>query len=97
MLRYRGMIPGFAIALLAVAVLASVALAQQFGQWSDWMGTSATSVQYRWELTGSYEGMVQFRNTTNNAVTINYSIWVPGQNQRQTAPPTRRLTTLQAT
>jgi len=67
-----------------VAALAGVGLAQQFGQWSDWMGTSASSIQYRWELTGSYEGMVQFRNSSSNAVTIQYAIWVPGRDQAET-------------
>ena len=71
------------LALMA-ATLPAATQAQQYNQWSGWMGTNAANIDYRFEVTGPYIVFVQFRNRGNNAVTIGYSVWVPGQNQAQT-------------
>lgn len=72
------------VVALVVATPPSAAHAQQLYQWSNWMGTNAASIDYRYEITGQYIVMVQFRNRGNSAVTILYSVWIPGQNQAQT-------------
>ncbi len=73
-----------AIVLLALAALPVTGAAQQYNQWSSWMGTNSSSIEYRYEVTGQYLLSIQFRNDGNTAATISYSVWVPGQDQAQT-------------
>src|SRR5277367_2879386 len=73
----------FGVALLIASTFASTALAQQYYQWSDWVGTNASSIDYRYEITGPYIVMIQFQNKSDRAVTINYAAWVPGQEKPQ--------------
>jgi hypothetical protein len=71
------------VVFLAITAFAITALAQQYYQWSSWMGTNASGIEYRYEITGPYVVMVQFQNKTDGAVTIDYAAWVPGQDKAQ--------------
>ncbi|MGB6499669.1 MAG: hypothetical protein WBF09_21950 [Candidatus Acidiferrum sp.] len=71
------------VTVLAIAAFALTALAQQYYQWSGWIGTNAPSIDYRYELTGPYIVMIQFRNKTDKAITIDYAVWLPGQDKPQ--------------
>jgi len=71
------------VSVLAITAFAVPALAQQYYQWSSWMGTNASGIDYRYEITGPYIVMIQFQNKTDKAVTIDYAVWVPGQDKPQ--------------
>jgi len=73
----------FAFVLLLVATFSMSVVAQQYYQWSEWKGTNASGINYRYEITGPYIVMIQFQNTTANAVSIDYDVWVPNQDKPQ--------------
>ncbi len=84
MRRLRRAFLAVAFAVLALTTMTWTALAQQYYQWSGWKGTNVAGIDYRYQVNGEYTGQIQFRNTTFNAVSINYAILEPGANQAQT-------------
>ncbi len=70
-------------AVLAVLIFSTVALADYGHQWSSWKATNVRGIEYRYDdvSAGMYLEAMEFRNTRGYAVTIKYTIEIPGTDQ----------------
>jgi hypothetical protein len=69
--------------LIVFFALTAGGSAQQFFQWSDWVPTTDTSTEYRYEITGDDLLSIQFLNDSKTPHRFDYEIVIPGQEQTQ--------------